>query len=141
MMLKARIHWKDSMAFSGTTPSGHNLVMDAGADIGGKDTGPRPPELLLFGVAGCTGIDIVSILKKMRYEPDKCHMTVEGERAEEHPKEFTKIHIHYVLEGDLPEDKVVRAIELSKDKYCTVAHSLKAEITAAYTINGVEGKK
>lgn len=138
--MKTTINWTGKMAFSGTAPSGHEIRMDAAAEIGGENSGPRPTELLLNAVAGCTGIDIISILHKMRLEPSAFHMDVEGERAEDHPKRFTKIKIHYVLEGELPEDKVVRAIELSKDKYCSVSHSLNAEITFTYSINGKMGK-
>lgn len=128
------------MAFSGATPSGHEIKMDAAEEIGGENSGARPTELLLNAVAGCTGIDIISILQKMRLEPKSFQMQVKGQRADEHPKRFTAIHIHYSLEGDLPEDKVIRAIQLSKDKYCSVSHSLNANITVSYSINGVEGK-
>jgi putative redox protein len=138
--MKTTINWTGKMAFAGTAPSGHEIKMDAAAEIGGENSGPRPTELLLSAVAGCTGIDIISILHKMRLEPSSFHMDVEGERADDHPKRFTKINIHYALEGDLPEDKVVRAIELSKDKYCSVSHSLNAEIAVTYSINGEMGK-
>ncbi|WML31310.1 OsmC family protein [Neobacillus sp. OS1-32] len=135
------IKWLGKMAFSGVTPSGHEIKMDAAPDIGGENTGARPTELILNAVAGCTGIDIISILHKMRLNPIAFHIDVKGDRADDHPKRFTNIHIHYALEGELPEDKVVRAIQLSKDKYCSVAHSLNAEITASYSINGVNGEK
>ncbi|MFJ7724627.1 OsmC family protein [Neobacillus sp. NPDC097160] len=133
------INWKEKMAFSGVTPSGHDFIMDAASEVGGENTGPRPTELLLQAVAGCTGMDIISILHKMRLEPASFQMDVTGERAEEHPKKFTSINIHYAFDGELPEDKVIRAIQLSKDKYCSVSHSLNAEITVSYSINGVKG--
>ncbi|WP_202925677.1 OsmC family protein [Virgibacillus sp. MSP4-1] len=139
--MKTSIQWTDRMAFAGVTPSGHEIKMDAAEEVGGVNSGARPTELLMNAVAGCTGIDIISILKKMRLEPDSFQMDVEGERADDHPKKFTDIHIHYSLEGDLPEDKVVRAIQLSKDKYCSVSHSLSANITASYSINGQKGEK
>lgn len=129
------------MAFSSVTPSGHELKMDAAEEIGGENSGARPTELLLNAVAGCTGIDIISILHKMRLEPLSFHMDVEGERAEDHPKRFTDIKIHYALEGELPEDKVIRAIQLSKDKYCSVSHSLNSTISVSYSINGVKGEQ
>ncbi|MEQ6389356.1 OsmC family protein [Bacillaceae bacterium S4-13-58] len=134
--MNTTIKWNGDMAFSSTTPSGHELKMDASEEVGGKNTGARPTELLLNAVAGCTGIDIISILKKMRLDPTSFSMDVEGDRADDHPKRFTKIHIHYTLEGDLPEDKVIRAIELSTEKYCSVSHSLNAEITVSYSLNG-----
>lgn len=127
------------MSFTGLAPSGHEIKMDASEEVGGENTGARPTELLLSAVAGCTGIDIISILTKMRLNPTSFEMDVTGDRADDHPKKFTKVNIHYALEGELPEDKVVRAIELSKDKYCSVSHSLSAEITVSYSINGVQG--
>ncbi|MEN2467274.1 OsmC family protein [Ornithinibacillus sp. JPR2-1] len=139
--MEMNIKWNDKMSFTGFAPSGHEIQMDAAETVGGENKGPRPTELLLSAVAGCTGIDIISILNKMRLNPTSFQMNVTGDRAEEHPKKFTKVNIHYSLEGDLPEDKVIRAIELSKDKYCSVSHSLSAEITVSYSINGVQGEK
>ncbi|MGP1906830.1 OsmC family protein [Metabacillus sp. JX24] len=135
------IKWNGKMSFSGSTPSGHEVKMDASEEVGGENTGARPTELLLHAVAGCTGIDIISILQKMRLNPSSFEMDLTGTRAEDHPKRFTAITIHYKLEGDLPEEKVIRAIQLSKDKYCSVSQSLNAEITAEYSINGVKGSK
>jgi putative redox protein len=139
--MKTTINWTGKMAFSSVTPSGHEIKMDAAQEIGGENSGARPTELLLNAVAGCTGIDIISILQKMRLEPTSFLMDVEGERAEDHPKKFTNIKIHYALEGDLPEEKVIRAIQLSKDKYCSVSHSLSASISVSYSINGVKGER
>jgi putative redox protein len=139
--METTIKWTGKMAFTGVTPSGHEIKMDAAEEIGGENSGARPTELLLNAVAGCTGIDIISILQKMRLEPKSFDMQVKGDRADDHPKRFTDIQIHYALEGDLPEEKVVRAIQLSKDKYCSVSHSLNANITVSYSINGVEGKQ
>lgn len=139
--MEMTVKWTGDMAFSSQTPSGHDIRIDAAEKVGGKNTGPRPTELLLNAVAGCTGIDIMSILQKMRLNPTSFTMKVDGTRAEDHPKRFTKINIHYALEGDLPEDKVVRAIDLSKNKYCSVSHSLNSEISVSYSINGVQGEK
>jgi putative redox protein len=139
--MESMLKWTGNMAFSEMTASGHEIILDAAEEIGGQNTGPRPMEILLSAVAGCTGIDIISILKKMRLEPMSFHMEIKGDRADEHPKRFTNIHVHYVLEGELPEDKVVRAIQLSKDKYCSVSHSLNAAITVSYSINGNKGKQ
>ncbi|WP_200809534.1 OsmC family protein [Virgibacillus dakarensis] len=135
------VKWDGKMAFSSITPSGHDIKMDAAEKVGGENGGARPTELLLNSVAGCTGIDIISILQKMRLQPSKFEMNVKGRNAEDHPKRFVAIHIHYALEGELPEDKVIRAIQLSKNKYCSVAHSLSAEITVSYSINGTKGKE
>lgn len=136
--MESILKWSGNMAFSGTSASGHEIIMDASEAIGGQNSGARPMELLLFATAGCTGIDIISILKKMRLELTSFQMEVKGDRAETEPKRFTNIHIHYTLEGSLPEEKVARAIKLSKDKYCSVAHSLNATITVSFSINGVE---
>lgn len=137
--MESSIKWTGNMAFSGITSSGHEIIMDAAEAVGGQNSGARPMELLLHAVAGCTGIDIISILKKMRLEPSSFQMEVRGERAEDQPKRFTDLNIHYALEGELPEDKVIRAIELSKDNYCSVSHSLNATITVSYSINGIKG--
>lgn len=140
-IMKTTIEWAGKMAFTGMTPSGHQVIMDAPEGGGGENKGPRPTELLLNAVAGCTGIDIISILTKMRHNPTSFKMEVEAERADKHPKKVTKLHIHYALEGDLPEDKVVRAIKLSKNTYCSVSHSLSAEISVSYSINGNRGEQ
>lgn len=139
--MKMNIAWTGQMSFSGSAPSGHEIKMDAAMEIGGQNSGPRPTELLLHAVAGCTGIDIISILQKMRLNPSSFRIEIDGTRAEEHPKRFTNIHILYALEGELPEEKVVRAITLSKDKYCSVSHSLNADISVSYSINGLTGSQ
>ena len=139
--MESTIKWTGNMAFSGVTPSGHEIIMDAADEVGGQNSGARPTEFLLYAVAGCTGMDIISILKKMRLDPSSFHMEIKGDRAEAHPKRFTDIRIHYAFEGDLPEDKVIRAIQLSKDKYCSVSHSLNATITVSYSINELESKE
>lgn len=137
--MKTTTTWTGKMGFIGHNPSGHEIAMDAAEEIGGENNGSRPTELLLQAVAGCTAIDIVSILKKMRVEPIRFDTEIEAERADEHPRKFTKIHIHYSLDGDIPEKKLVRAIRLSKDEYCSVSHTLNAEITASYSLNGEQG--
>ncbi|MDL5376086.1 OsmC family protein [Exiguobacterium mexicanum] len=133
-----QVNWKQGMAFQTTTPSGHDVTLDAGEEVGGLNTGPRPTEMLLQATAACTGIDIVSILHKMRLPLERFEMNIDGVRATEHPKKFTAIHILYVLDGDMPEERVRRAIELSVDRYCSVSHSLNATMTYSYQLNGGE---
>ncbi|WP_214755917.1 MULTISPECIES: OsmC family protein [unclassified Exiguobacterium] len=133
-----QVNWKQGMAFQTTTPSGHDVTLDAGEEVGGLNTGPRPTEMLLQATAACTGIDIVSILHKMRLPLERFEMKIDGVRATEHPKKFTAIHILYVLDGDMPEERVRRAIELSVDRYCSVSHSLNATMTYSYQLNGGE---
>ncbi len=133
--MKINVDWQDKLQFVGDLPSGHTVIMDGSEKIGGENKGARPLELLLNGLAGCTGIDIVMILKKMQQEVSEFSMEVEGERAEEHPKRFTKIHLTYKLKGkNLDEKKVARAIQLSEEKYCSASSSFNAEITSSYLV-------
>lgn len=136
--MNTSIKWDGKLAFSGITPSGHELKMDTAESLGGENSAPTPVELLLNAVAGCTAIDIVLIIEKMRLQLTSFEVEVNGDRAEEHPKKFTDIHLHYILGGELDVEKVRKAIKLSKDKYCSVAHSLNANITASFTINGTK---
>lgn len=136
--MNLKVNWQKGLAFQTLTPSGHSITLDAGDGDGGLNTGPRPTEMLLHATASCTGIDIVSILHKMRLTVEKFEMEIDGIRATEHPKRFTSVHVLYALEGDLPEEKVRRAIELSVDRYCSVSHSLSATLTFSYQINGGE---
>ncbi|PFH91046.1 OsmC family protein [Bacillus sp. AFS088145] len=136
--MKTSIKWDGKLAFSGIAPSGHEIKMDTAESLGGDNSAPTPVELLITAVAGCTAIDIVLILEKMRLKLTSFEIEVNGERAEEHPKRFTDIHLHYILGGELDTEKVRKAIKLSKDKYCSVAHSLNANITASFTLNGTK---
>lgn len=138
--MKARLNWDGGMAFSGKTESGHEVLLDAGSENGGANKGPRPTEVLLDAAAVCTGMDIVMILEKMRLTIGSFHIEIEGARAENHPRRFTEIAITYHIDGELPEDKVVRAIRLSRDTYCTVVNSLNAKIHYFYVLNGAESK-
>jgi putative redox protein len=137
-MKKVDVIWKGNIAFQAETSSGHRVMMDASPQAGGENRGPSPMETLLAAAGACSGIDIVMILEKMRLRVDAFSMEVSGERAEDHPRRFTRVHVHYRLEGDLPPDKVRRAVELSRDKYCSVLRSLNAEVTTSFSINGVE---
>ncbi|MBO8170479.1 MAG: OsmC family protein [Bacillaceae bacterium] len=134
--MKSTVAWKGKMRFEAEGPSGHTLIMDASPDIGGENTGPRPMEILLHSVAGCSGIDIIMMLKKMRLDVEHFSMELDGKRADDHPRRFTDIHIVYKFEGDLPPNKVERAVRLSVEKYCSVSKSLNANITYHYEING-----
>ena len=101
---------------------GHKVKMDAAKDSGGDDLGPRPKKMMLAALAGCTGIDVIMILKKMKVELEAFNVIVEGDVAEEHPKKYTRMKIIYQFKGkDLPMDKLERAISLSQDKYCSVS--------------------
>ncbi|MCT4786576.1 OsmC family protein [Exiguobacterium aestuarii] len=133
--MNMEVVWKQGMAFETHTPSGHTVTLDAPEDVGGLDIGPRPTEMLLLATASCTGIDIVSILHKMRQPLESFEMKIDGVRAIDHPKRFTAIHILYILKGDLSEERVRRAIELSVERYCSVSHSLNATLSYSYQLN------
>ena len=116
--------------------SNHWVVMDTAKEIGGNDAGSRPMELLLMGLAGCTGMEVISILDKMKVNYKDFRIEIEGEKATTHPKVYTKIHLKYRIWGDVPEDKFKTAIELSRTKYCSASAMLSktAEITHEYEI-------
>ena len=112
--------WLDNMSFE-TEINGHKIIIDADSDVGGEDLGPRPKPFMLAALGGCTGMDVVSILKKMRVEFKSLNVIVEGELSEEHPKRFLKMHVIYEVEGEnLPLDKIQKAVSLSEDQYCGV---------------------
>jgi putative redox protein len=113
--------WIGNMAFE-TEVSGHKIILDAGPQVGGENRGPRPKPLMLSALGGCTGMDVISILKKMQVEVVSFSVTVEGEQTEEFPKHFTKMHVIYEFTGrDLPMEKLKRAVELSEERYCGVS--------------------
>jgi putative redox protein len=113
--------WTDNVAFEADM-DGHKVVIDATEEVGGSDLGPRPKKLMLTSLAGCTGIDVVMILKKMKVEPEAFHVIVEGELTDEHPKYYHKIHVIYKFKGkNLPKEKLEKAVKLSEDKYCGVS--------------------
>jgi putative redox protein len=116
-----RINWLENMAFEAKV-NGHTIILDATEAVGGENRGSRPKPLMLVALAGCTGMDVVSILKKMRVEPEGFNVLVEGDLTEEHPKQFTKMHVIYEFKGkDLPMDKLEKAINLSEERYCGVS--------------------
>ncbi len=135
--MKARVKWIENMSFVGETASGHAVVMDGSPDIGGRNLGPRPMEMLLLGAGGCTSIDVVMILKKGRQQITDCAVEIEAERAGEDPKVFTKLHFHFIVTGKgLNPVQVERAIHLSAEKYCsaTIMLGKTAEVTHDFEI-------
>jgi putative redox protein len=116
------VNWVDGMLMVGKSHSGHTITMDGPIEIGGENLGVRPMEMLLLGVAGCTMIDVVTTLQKMRQDLSHCETKISAERANEHPKVFTDIHIHFIVKGkDLDSKKVDKAISLSAEKYCSAS--------------------
>jgi len=130
--MKARVKWIEKMAFVVESESGHAVVMDASPDVGGRNLGPRPMEMLLLGTGGCSSIDVMLILQKMRQAVSDCHVEIEAERAESEPRVFTKIHLHFVVKGKgIKAEAVEKAVKLSAEKYCSASIMLGA--TAAMT--------
>jgi len=128
------LSWKGNMEFE-TELFGHKLTLDASPEAGGENKGPRPKILMLTALAGCTGMDVISILKKMKIEPVEFNVRVDGTVTEEHPKQYESMHIVYEFKGEnLPEDKLKKAIELSQDKYCGVSALYKKAIGLSYEI-------
>ena len=133
------VNWVDGMLMVGKSHSGHSITMDGPPEIGGENLGVRPMEMLLLGVAGCTMIDVVTTLKKMRQDLTNCETKLSAERADEHPKVFTDIHIQFTVKGqDLDPKKVEKAITLSAEKYCSASIMLgkTASITHDFEIVG-----
>ena len=135
--MRARVKWVEDASFLGTTESNHAVLMDGPPDAGGRNLGPRPMEMLLLGMGGCTSFDVVLILKKSRQQITDCVVEIEAERAATDPKVFTKIHLHFVVTGkNLKPEQVERAIKLSEEKYCSASIMLgkTAEITHDFEI-------
>jgi putative redox protein len=135
--MKAQVKWIDGVSFVGESESGHAVVMDGAPEAGGRNIGMRPMELLLIGMGGCSSFDVVTILKKARQPISDCVAEISAERADDIPKVFTKIHVHYVVTGKgLNPAQVERAIKLSMEKYCSASLMLgkTAEITHDFEI-------
>jgi putative redox protein len=135
--MKARIKLVEGITFVAESGSGHAVVVDAAADVGGKNLGARPMELVLMGTGACSAIDVVHILRKARQPITDCVVELEAERAADDPKIFTRIHLHYVVTGKgLAEPQVERAIKLSKEKYCsaTIMLAAMAQITFDFEV-------
>jgi putative redox protein len=136
--MECTVKWTgEGMSFLAETGSNHALVMDGSLEAGGRNLAPRPMELLLAGAGGCTAFDVVLILQKGRHAVTGCEVSLQAKRAETEPKVFTQIHFHFRVTGkQLKPDAVARAIELSKDKYCSASIMLgkTAEITHDFEI-------
>lgn len=123
-----KVNWLENMAFEADV-NGHKIILDSAEAVGGENRGPRPKPLLLAALAGCSGMDVVSILKKMRVEIEAFNVVVEGDLTEEHPKQFSQMRVIYEFKGtDLPMDKLEKAINLSEERYCGVSAMYKKAI-------------
>jgi putative redox protein len=129
-----QMDWKEGMAFEANV-DGYKIMVDAKAEVGGSNQGPRPKSLMMVALAGCTGMDVISILKKMRVEINNFSVKIEGDITDEHPKHFSKMHIIYEFEGDnLPMDKLEKAIDLSQERYCGVSASYRKAMELSHEI-------
>ena len=120
--MKARVKLVEGMTFVAESGSGHAVVVDSSPEVGGRNVGARPMELVLMGTGACSAIDVIHILRKARLSVTGCVVELDAERATEDPKVFTRIRFHYVITGKgLTPAQVERAIRLSKDKYCSAS--------------------
>jgi len=134
--MQARIKWVDGMCYVAESGSGHAIVVDGPPDLGGRDLGPRPMELVLMGLGGCSAIDVVNILQRGRQPIRDCVVDIDADRAESVPKVFTAIRLHYTVSGSgLNAKQVERAVQLSADKYCSVSQMLGHSVAISHTIS------
>lgn len=137
--MQISMDWQDGMKFTGTSIYGHEISTDAPKKVGGGEDGYQPLELMLFGLAGCTGMDIINIARKMRQDVRGLKVIVNAEQDENPPRRIPKAHIEYQFTGnDLNIKKLEQAIKLSEEKYCSVGATMRehAEITHSYKVNG-----
>ena len=127
--MKVRIKWVEDVSFVGESETGHAVVLDGAPENGGRNIGMRPMEMLLIGMGTCTSFDVVTILKKARQPIVNCVAEINATRADEIPKVFTKIHVHFVITGNnLNETQVERALKLSAEKYCSASIMLSKSV-------------
>ncbi|GAW86566.1 putative redox protein [Bathymodiolus platifrons methanotrophic gill symbiont] len=137
--MEVRVKWVDGMMFLGESESGHAVVLDGPPEIGGKNMGVRPMEMLLIGMGGCTSIDVMQILQKGRQNITDCVAEITAERVDTIPKVFSKIHVHFVITGkDLKEAVVARAVKLSAEKYCSASIMLEKAVEISHDFEIVE---
>ena len=139
--MQTKVSWAGGVTFVGETTEGHKIILAGAPEGGGRNLGARPMETLLLGMGGCTAYDVVSILQKARQDVSDCTLEMRAERAEDHPRVFTEIHIHFVVVGrKLSEKQVEKAIKLSAEKYCSASIMLgeTAKITHDFEISLLE---
>jgi putative redox protein len=133
--------WMNNMAFESEI-NGHKIIIDADSSVGGENRGPRPKPFMLAALGGCTAMDVISILKKMRIKPVDFRVIVDGDLTDEHPKQFYKIHVVYEFKGkDLPLDKLKKAVELSEERYCGVSAVYKKVMELTSEIKVIDSKE
>lgn len=135
--MKSKVKWLDNMTFVGESASGHAVVMDGPPEFGGQNLGIRPMEMLILGLGGCSAFDVMLILNKSKQQVAHCEVELDYERAEDNPKVYTRIHMHFIISGRrIDPTRVEKAIALSAEKYCSASVMLgkTAEITHDYEI-------
>ncbi|PJB83303.1 MAG: peroxiredoxin [Acidobacteria bacterium CG_4_9_14_3_um_filter_49_7] len=135
--MKTTVKWKGRRSFQGTTETGHSVLMDGPVKFGGDDTGPRPMELLLVGLGGCTAYDVVSILEKKRLDIIGLKVEIDADRTDTHPKIYSEIRVRFIISGrNISEKAVQQAIDLSEKKLCSASAMLRksANIVTTYEI-------
>lgn len=131
--MKATVRWVDGMMFEASADSGHTIIMDGPPELGGRNRGSRPMEVVLMGTGACSAADVVNILTKARQDVEDCVVELDAERADAVPKVFTRIHMHYVVTGrGLKPEAVERAVNLSADKYCSATQMLNRTATVTH---------
>ena len=131
--MKVETVWQGKMKFTSRNEAGHRIEMDAATNVGGEDSAQRPKELLLDALAGCTAMDVISILRKMKAEPESLRIEVDADVAQTHPLVFTHIRLAYFVKGDVPEEKLQKAIKLSQENYCVVSAMLRKACDISYS--------
>ena len=143
--MKATVKWVDGAMFCGESGTGHSVVMDGAEEQGGRNMGPRPMEMLLVGMGGCSAYDVMAMLRKSRQNVVDCRAEIEAERADAVPSVFTKIHIHFEVTGiELKESHVARAVSLSAEKYCSASIMMEAagvEVSHSHAIVESRGQQ
>ena len=138
--MKTRISWKGNVSFLAESGSGHAVLMDGAPEAGGQNLGPRPMELLLMGLGGCSSFDVVLILKKARQDITDCVVEIGAQRASSDPKVFTDIHLHFIITGhNIKTQQVERAIDLSAEKYCSASIMLKQTVNITHDYEIIDG--
>ncbi len=138
-MSRAKVKFVDGLRFVGEAASGHSVVMDGDPEVGGNDTAIRPSELLLVGLGGCTGMDVISILRKKRQPVTGLELSIKGEKADTHPKRYTDVEVEFTVTGKgVDEEAVKKAVELSMQRYCSVKATLEGTTKVGWSYKVVE---
>ena len=131
-MINIKMNWSGGLKFEGTTEWGHKIVTDSSKTAGGEEAGYKPTELMFYGLAGCTGIDVVRILEKQRQDLKSLEIEVIGYHGEEYPKPFHTVEMKFIATGNVDPKKLAKAIELSEEKYCMVSQTIARETKVTF---------